>query len=223
MLGWCLVGVSLAPAQHPGLAPRPATSRFGTPLTNWVSTSPTVANGYVADDKSKLRIGDKISFQILQDRDQPKILTVSDSGEVEFPYVGRLPAVDKTCKELAAEVKTLLEKDYYHRATVIVSLDEVSKVVGRVYVWGQVRTQGPVEILGNETLTAGKAILRAGGFGDFANRKKVKVIRDSTTPGGAPKMFELNMVEILEQAKTDKDLLLEPGDYVIVPARFFNF
>ena len=134
-------------------------------------------SGYVPDDKYKLRVGDRVSFQILEDKDPPRCLLVADSGELDVPYLGRIPAADKTCKQLAEEVKAQLEKEYYYRASVVLALDAANRVLGRVYVWGQVRNQGPIEVAVNENLTAGKAILRAGGFGDFANKKRVKVIR----------------------------------------------
>ena len=104
------------------------------------------------------------------------------------------------------------------------ALDTANKVVGRVYVWGQVHNQGAIEIQANETMTAGKAIMKAGGFGDFANRKKVKVVRGGGEGAtGAPKSFELNMVDILENGKPEKDIALEPDDFIIVPARLVNF
>ena len=151
--------------------------------TNTVGAAPASLSGYVPDDKYKLRVGDKISLQILEDRDAPKSLVVADSGELDVPYVGRVAAADKTCKQLADELKARLEKEYYYRATVIIALDVANKFLGRVYVWGQVRNQGPIDIAVNENLTAGKAILRAGGFADFANKKKVKVVRGGGTDG----------------------------------------
>ena len=75
----------------------------------------------------------------------------------------------------------------------------------------------------NENLTAGRAILRAGGFGDFANKKKVKVVRGGGGEGGAKQNFELNMVEILEAGKTEKDVVLQPDDFIIVRSRLINF
>lgn len=179
--------------------------------------------GYVPDDKYKLRLGDRVSFQILEDRSAPIMLTVADSGELDVPYVGRVLALDKTSKRVAEEIKVLLEKDFYYRATLILALDTANKVVGRVYVWGQVRNQGPVELLVNETMTAGKAILRAGGFGDFAKKKEVKVVRGAEAGGGAVKTFDLNMVDILENGKTDKDIVLQPDDFIIVPTKLINF
>jgi polysaccharide export outer membrane protein len=177
----------------------------------------------VPDDKYKLRVGDKIAFQILEDRDAPKGLVIADSGELDFPYIGRVAATDKTCKQLSAELKTLLEKEFYYRATVIVALDTANRLLGRVYIWGQVKNQGPIDIGLNENLTAGKAILRAGGFGDFANKKKVKVVRTATAGGAAKQVFELNMVEILEDGNTEKDVVLQPDDSIIVASRLINF
>lgn len=189
------------------------------------SILPATLSGYVPDDKYKLRAGDKVAFQILEDRDAPKSLTVADSGELDVPYVGRVAAVDKSCKQLAADLKGLLEKEYYYRATVIIALDVANKFLGRIYVWGQVQHQGPIELAVNENLTAGKAILRAGGFADFANKKKVAVVRGSpaATDGAGKQKFELNMVEILEDGKTEKDMLLLPEDFIIVPSRLINF
>jgi protein involved in polysaccharide export with SLBB domain len=185
--------------------------------------NPTASTlSYVPDDKYKLRIGDKVSFQVLEDRDAPKTLIVADSGELEVPYLGRMNAADKTCKQLAAEIRTQLEKEYYYRASVILALDTANRVLGRVYVWGQVRNQGPIELLVDENLTAGKAVLRAGGFADFANKKKVKIIRPATRET-AKQVFELNMVEILEDAQTEKDVSLRADDSVIVGSRLINF
>ncbi len=105
----------------------------------------------------------------------------------------------------------------------IVALDAANRVWGRVYVWGQVHTQGPIEIAVNENLTVGKAILRAGGFGDFANKKRVKLIRAAGADGSAKENLELNLVEILEEGKVEKDVLLKPDDFIIVPSRLINF
>src|SRR5213080_4011987 len=100
-------------------SPVPAPSVILPGATN----AAAVLGSYVADDKYKRRAGDKISLQILEDRDQPKSLLIADSGELDAPYIGRVAAAEKTCKQLAAELKALLEKEYYYHATVIISLD----------------------------------------------------------------------------------------------------
>ena len=184
-------------------------------------STPASPNTCVADDKYKLRPGDRVAFQVLEDKDAPKSLVVADSGELDVPYLGRVSAVDKTCKELAAELKKLLEKEYYIRATVVLAVDVANKFIGRVYVWGQVRNQGPVDFGLGENLTAGKAILRAGGFADFANKKRVKIVRALPDATGK-QTFELNLADILERGHPEKDIPLQPDDFIIVPSRLIN-
>jgi protein involved in polysaccharide export with SLBB domain len=220
----CLGAVTARTAETnvPPLAPE---VRFGclTNRTDPLKPNPAqFRNNYEPDDKYRLHIGDKISFQVLEDRDAPRILTVADSGELDVPYIGRTAAVDKTCRQLARQVKDELEKEFYYRASVVLALDTANRVLGRVYVWGQVHTQGPIELTLDENLTAAKALLRAGGFGDFANRKRIKVIRPATGDRSR-QVFELNMIEILEEGKTDKDIPLESNDSIIVSSRFINF
>jgi protein involved in polysaccharide export with SLBB domain len=172
--------------------------------------------------KYQINPGDRLSFRIIEDRDEPKSLQVTDTGEADIPYIGRVIAAGKTCEQLANEIRPLLEKDYYFRATVVIGLDTINKIRGKVYVTGQVRTQGPQEIPNDETFTVSKAILRAGGFGDFADKRKVKLVRkkvganDKTTT-------TVDVSEILEKGKTEKDPVLQPEDLIIVPQRLINF
>ena len=211
-------------------APTPVIAAPGATASAFsgAAATPGLINGYVPDASYKLRAGDTVSFQIIEDRvwnslDVPKPLIVTDSGELDVPYIGRVMAVDKTCKQLADEVKAALEKDYYNKATVVLSLNVANRLLGRVYIWGQVHNQGGLDMQINENLTAGQAILKAGGLADFANKNKVQVVRGTVGAKGEKKTFDLDMEEILEKGKTEKDILLQPGDLIIVPSRLFNF
>lgn len=212
------------PAQTPSASNAPpAKAATLAPTSVVTNAAPASLIGYVPDDKYKLRVGDRISMQIVEDRDVPKGLVVADSGEVDMVYLGRVAAADKTCKQLADELKAQLEKKYYYHATVIVALDAANRILGRIYIWGQVRNQGPLDLAVNENLTVGKAILRAGGLGDFANKKRVKLVRGARPDGTAKLNVELNLVEILDEGKSEKDVVLQPDDFIIVPSRLINF
>jgi polysaccharide export outer membrane protein len=123
---------------------------------------------------------------------------------------------------VAREVKAELEKKYYYKATVIVALDLFGKNRGKVYVVGQVRTSGAVEIQSDETPTLTKSILRAGGFTDFADKKHVKVTR-KRTGGLEPESFTVDVSEVIEKGRIDKDITLQNGDLVFIPARLVSF
>ncbi len=174
------------------------------------------------DDKHKLATGDRLSFRIIEDQEDPKQVVVSDLGDVELPYIGRFPALNKTCRQLAGELKVELEKKYYYQATVIVAVDVMNKSRGRVYLVGELRMAGAMEIPSDEEFTLSKAILRAGGFTKSADKKSVKVTRKGSSDVET-KTFTVNLVDILEKGQTRDDLLLEPGDLIFVPSRAVNF
>lgn len=175
------------------------------------------------DDQHKLAIGDRLSFRIIEDEEDPKPLVVTDSGELEVPYIGRFAALGKTCRELAQALKVELEKDYYYQATVVLAIDLMAKSRGKVYLVGPVRMPGPQEIPSDEVLTLSKAILRAGGFNDFADKRHVKVTRKAGPDRRDEQTFTVDVSEILEKGKMAKDLPLQPGDLIYVPERLVRF
>jgi protein involved in polysaccharide export with SLBB domain len=211
------------------------------PVTNLLAGSPAIsqstntsvlnsANAFdVLDDKYRLAIGDQLSFRILEDEadpdsaEAPKTLTVTDSGDVQIPYIGRYPAVGKTCKELALALKTELEKNYYYHATVVIAVDSKPRSRGKIYLVGAIRTAGPQDISSDEDLTLSRAVLRAGGFTDFADGKKVTVTRGTGVGADGKKTFTVNVTQVLEKGKTEKDLPLLPGDLIFVPERMIRF
>jgi protein involved in polysaccharide export with SLBB domain len=190
-----------------------------------ITGSPSSVPVYVMDDKHVLEPGDIISVQILEDQDPATNLVVTDSTELNAPYVGRISVGGKTCRALAADLKGMLENTYYYRATVIVGLDSVNKVRGQAFLSGgsgAIRNGGAVDIIFNKKLTAGEAILLLGGFGDFADKKHVRVFRKHST-GKTPSETFLVDMEQVQAGQSDKDVVLEPGDIIYVPARLVNF
>ena len=177
----------------------------------------------VLDDKYHLAIGDQLSFRIVEDEDDPKILTVTDSGDIQVPYIGSFPAAGKTCKELALALKPELEKEYYRQATVIIVVDSKPRSRGKIYLVGAIHAPGPQDISSDEELTVSRAILRAGSFTDFADEKNVRITRGSGTGPDGKKTFTVNVARIFEKGDTEGDLPLEPGDLIFVPERMIRF
>jgi len=213
---------------EPERLPAPAWPQTTSPAPVTNATAPGLLNGYVPDATYKLRAGDTVGFQILEDRmwdptNVPVSLTVEDSGDIDVPYIGLVMAAGKTCQQLTGEIKAALEKDYYKHATVVLSLKAANPILGDVYVFGEVSKPGPEEIMLNQSLTVSEAILSAGGFTDFANQKRVQVTRGGVGPGGKTNVFYLDMREILDKGKLQEDIILKPGDKVMVPSRLINF
>ena len=194
-------------------------SQSGTNSAARISTNSMDA----LDDTYRLAIGDRISFRIEEDEDDPKPLTVTDSGDLEVPYIGRFSAAGKTCKELAQALKVELEKEYYYRATVIIAVDAMTKSRGIVYLVGAVRVPGPQDIPSDEVFTVSKAVLRAGGFTDYADKHGVKITHKGSTPGAADQSLTVDVGSILEKGKISSDVTLQAGDLIFVPERLVHF
>src|ERR1700757_3409894 len=214
----CVLSANFAIAQDTG-SPAPATPRPASPDLPSTATATVLRTNSMAvlDDKKKLGANDYISFRVVEDRDdESQRLRVNDNGELEVPYIGLVPAEGKSCKELAYTIKALLEKEYYYHATVILVLDRVSeKSRGRIYVYGSVKAQGPQEVPPDETYTVSKAVIRAGGFGDFANKRKVKVTHNG-------KEYTIDLKRVIEEGHTEEDMTLNPDDQIYVPQRLIN-
>ncbi len=214
----------------------------GAAGTNAVPVAPvtaaTLSSMEALDDKVGLEAGDTISFRVIEDRDDPVTRVVTDTGEIDFPYIGRVKVSGKTCHQVALEVKKLLEIDYYKHATVIVGLDLIvgqDKSKPRDFVWvvGQVRDEGPQELSKVQTTTVSQVILRAGGFGDFADQRKVKLVHrgsSGTDTGNTPpdvskikdKDGDVIDVKSVFDGKSAADPVVKPGDYIIVPKKWVN-
>ena len=175
------------------------------------------------NDTQKLNVGDPLLYRVVEDKEDPTPLVVLETGEMDVPFLGRTQAVGKTCKELALEIKKSLEKELYFHATVVISIDLQRKSRGRITVVGKVGRAGTMEIPGGEVFTVSKAILAAGGFADFANKSKVKIIRKTGPKPTDKEEIVVDVAAILEKGELQKDQEVKSGDMIIVSERLINF
>lgn len=86
----------------------------------------------------------------------------------------------------------------------------------QIYVVGSVSKPGIYNYQENDTVL--DAILRAGGFTEFASRNGTKVVRDQ---GGKTKTIQVKMKDVMEKGEMDKNISIIGGDMIIVPESFF--
>jgi polysaccharide export outer membrane protein len=187
---------------------------------------------YAQPSKTKRILkGDRLTIKVLEQEDLNGAYTVYSDGVLEFPLIPKgIKAAGLTHEELATKIKEGLEEEYFYNATVIVtpyrkgdtSISRLKTKGGIVYVYGRVSREGVVKIPNDEVLTVSKVIIRSGGFKEFANRKKVKLIRRSAATGKSETTV-LNMVNIIDKGQLEKDVPVQNGDIVVVPEQFFNF
>jgi len=223
-LALLLVSIGQLPAADaiaPSLGSRNTNALASGPAASTNQPNLTATN--TLDDRLRLGVGDRLSYRIVEDLEEAKPLVVTDSGDIEVPLIGRIPALEKTCKQLASEIKARLEEDYYYQATVVLAVDLFNRSRGKVYLVGYVRAPGPLDIPSDELFTVSKALMRAGGFGEYADKKHVRITRNGGPDESGGKVITVDVGAIIEDGRADKDIKLEVGDLIYVPSRLFKF
>jgi len=82
----------------------------------------------------------------------------------------------------------------------------------RVYLIGQVVKEGSYQI--NSSTTVLQLIAQAGGLRDFAKRKNIYILR---THGSEQNRFSFNYEAVVRGKNQDQNILLQPGDTIVVP------
>ena len=130
---------------------------------------------------------------------------IKDDGNITLYLIGAVKAVGKTAGELQKEIRDLYVPKYYKHLNVVVLTENRF-----FYVDGCVKIPSRLPHLGE--LTVLKAIAAAGGFTDFANKRKVQVVRANG------QTVTLDCLKALKDSK--RDLPIYPGDKVTVPQRY---
>ena len=145
---------------------------------------------------------------------------VDQQGKITLPYL--LPEPVQCDGLTIAELQAKLVKAYeqYIRQPQVTArfgaFDTVNGVspYGVVNVMGEVVRPGPVNMPATMDLTVTKALMAAGGTKPFADKRKVRVSR--CAEDGTKTTTFVDLVEIGEKGRIDKDIVLKPGDVVYV-------
>ena len=149
---------------------------------------------------------------------------VDPDGSVLIPYLLEDPVY---CKDLGLDAfKQKLVKAYQQ----YIKQPQVSVTFGPydghgvspwgyVTVLGEIGSPGPVNMPPTMDLTITKVIQQAGGFKPFANKRHVQV--SSCDKDGNRTRTIVDVIEIGEEGRNDKDITLKSGDVVWVPETWY--
>ncbi len=154
----------------------------------------------------KLKPGDQIIIALRGIPQSEKIEDVIDEGGyITLTYIDRIRAAGKTTSELEQDIRqAYIDGKIYKNISVNVIVPGKS-----YYVRGEVKQPGRFPLPTGTTLV--QAIAGAGGFTEYANPKKVFVIRGDTKMTVDVRDLEQN---------PHRDLELEAGDVIVVDRSF---
>ena len=198
---------------------RPGTGYDGSSLAPMATVT---QRAVLIDPNKRLGVGDQVAIEIVEDREGPTTRLITATGDLEVPPLDRVHVAGKTTTEAAADIKRLLEADYYYHATVKLSIDRVNvaAALGKIQISGEVGAPGVLEFNLADPLTLNEAVLKAGNFKDFADPRKVRVTR---TKGGSRQEFIVDVKAVQRDGAADKDIKLEDGDRVYIPKAFIRW
>jgi protein involved in polysaccharide export with SLBB domain len=204
-LGLFVFGLLFAGAIFTGCYSSPIDPVFSDTPTPPVMTGSPVT-GYTATEVPRFHVGDTVIVTLsgLPQEIPPHQEPIKEDGTITMPDIGHVQAAGKTAGELQNEIYNLYVPKLYRHLTVTINPGE------RVYyVTGEVKLPGRQLYAGQMTVT--KAITTAGDFTDFANHKKVWLIRANG------QRIKVNCNKAIQDSSQDP--LVYPNDQIQVPRR----
>ena len=160
----------------------------------------------IAVDPNAYVIGalDEILIRVFRDMDFTGLYLVRPDGKITLPLIGDMQAAGLTLEALGVKVKEALS-DLIIKPDVNVLLMQVNS---KWYtIAGEVLRTGRYPLL-TETRVF-EAINETGGFKDFANRKRIIIVR------GAKRIY-FNYDDVKKGKKLDTNIVLQNGDTILV-------
>jgi polysaccharide export outer membrane protein len=147
---------------------------------------------------------DVISIGVFQEQALTRVESVRPDGKITMPLIGDMQAEGLTPERFRAQLKQALST-YINNPDITITIMAVNSK--RYTIAGQVMRPGPVAlVLPTKVFDA----LSSVGFRDFANTKKIKIIRGS-------KRLPFNYNDVLKGKHLEQNVFLEPGDTIYVP------
>jgi polysaccharide export outer membrane protein len=161
-------------------------------------------------DEYRIGAGDVLQILVWREPDAslPETMVQSD-GKISVPLIGEIEAAGLTLPELQ---KVLVDKIgvFIHNPVVTVHTKQINS--RKVYVMGAVKKEGPVPLI--RPMTVLQAIDEAGGFTEFAKKKKIYVLRKVN---GKEVKLPFDYSAVVKGEKLEENVTLMLDDTIVVP------
>jgi polysaccharide export outer membrane protein len=131
---------------------------------------------------------------------------VRPDGKITMPLIGDVQAAGLTPGQLQGSISERLKEKYIQSPDVTVLVLQVNSK--KFYIHGEVNKPGAFPLIVPTTVLEGLA--NAQGFRDFANTKRIRIMRGT-------EQFKFNYKDVTQGKRTEQNIYLQPGDQIIVP------
>jgi len=187
----------------------PADPRPQAPAKRAADAPPVMPAGVLAPGDYTIGPDDVLSIVFWREKDMTTDVTVRPDGKITLPLVNDVTAAGLRPDQLRAIITEESAKFIEDPAVTVI----VKKINSRkVFITGQVEKPGLYDLIAPTTVIQFIAI--AGGLKEFANRKDIVIMRNE---GGKSATYPFDYEAIVKRTKLDQNILLRPGDTVVVP------
>lgn len=152
---------------------------------------------------------DVLNVDVWKEPEVSRTVPVRPDGKISLPLINDVQAAGLTPSQLGMAVTEKLKKFIAEpQVTVIVTAINSR----RIYILGEVNRAGAFPMLPNMTVL--QALSSAGGFTQFANLKGIYVLRSEN---GKQVRYPFNYKDVVRGQRSEQNILLKPGDTVVVP------
>jgi polysaccharide export outer membrane protein len=145
-----------------------------------------------------------------RDKDVSAEVVVRPDGMISLPLLNDVRAAGLTPEQLRDSITEAAKKFFEVDPTVTVNVKTINS--RKVFITGSVAKPGPYPLSAPTTVL--QLISMAGGLTEFANQKKISVMRNEN---GKPVRYPFNYKDVAQGKNLTQNIELKPGDTVIVP------
>ncbi|AKH41718.1 polysaccharide export outer membrane protein [Altererythrobacter atlanticus] len=161
---------------------------------------------------------DELTIHVWRNDELGAKVQVRPDGRITTPLVPDMPAVGKTPTMLQEDVRLALSQ-YIEDPIVTVIVNEFAGTFSQ-----QVRIVGasekPASLPYRANMTLLDAMIAVGGLGEYASGNRAKLIRfDKST--GKQVEYALRLNDLLKKGDSKANVMLKPGDVIIIPESMF--
>lgn len=161
------------------------------------------------DPKYSIGAEDVLTIDVWKEPEVSRTVPVRMDGKISLPLLNDLQAAGLTPTQLGSEITEHLRKVLVNPQVTVIVTQMNSQ---RIYIVGQVTRGGSFPLEPN--MSAVQALSNAGGFTQFANLKKIYVLRSEN---GLEEKLQVNYKEVISGRKPIGDIRLKTGDTIVVP------
>jgi polysaccharide biosynthesis/export protein len=174
-------------------------------------SKPAAAAQKGATDDPNYVIGaqDVLDINVWKEPEITRTVPVRPDGKISLPLLNDVQAEGLTPSQLAAQITNSLKK-YVTNPQVTVIVGQINSQ--RIYILGEVARAGAYPLLPGMSVLQG--LSAAGGFTQFANMKKIYVLRQEN---GKQDKLPFNYKDVVAGRHSEQNVVLKAGDTIVVP------